>query len=202
MGRKFPAHLFQFKRGPHVNSKKTQTNAFANLIGSIIFIIIGIWAWMKADSFKEVRNTYVQPAAFPRIMIAGMLIFSVALLIQSIWALMRMDKAAPDSALMEGPLVRKAPSFDFLHDKGLQGAALVMALCVVYTLLFKRIGYVIDSFLLSVAVMILIGKRKPVQMILISLLVPLVMFIIFYKVLKVNIPMGPLKFMRDMLDKI
>ena len=50
--------------------------------------------------------------------------------------------------------------------------------------------------------MILIGKRKPVQMILISLLVPLVMFIIFYKVLKVNIPMGPLKFMRDMLDKI
>jgi putative tricarboxylic transport membrane protein len=185
-----------------LNSKKTQTNAFANLIGSIVFLVIGTGCWIKAASFKEVRNTYVQPAAFPRIMIAGMLIFAAALLIQSIHALLTMDKAAPDSALMEGPLVKKAPSFDFLHDKGLQGALLVMVLCVAYTMLFKPLGYVAASFLLSIAIMFLIGKRKPVQMILISVLVPLAMFIIFYKVLKVNIPMGPLKFLRDLLDML
>ncbi len=185
-----------------MNSKKTQTNAFANLIGSIVFLVLGIGCWFKADTFKEVRNTYVQPAAFPKIMIAGMLIFAAALLIQSIHALLTMDKAASDSALMEGPLVKRAPSFDVLHDRGLQGALLMMVLCIAYTMLFKPLGYVLASFLLSVVIMILIGKRKPVQMILISLLVPLLMFIVFYKVLKVNIPMGPLTFLRDLLDKL
>ena len=185
-----------------MNNKKTQTNAFANLIGSIIFLAIGIWAWVKASSFKEVRNTYVQPAAFPKIMIAGLIIFSAILLIQSIWALRKMDTAAPDSALMEGYLPKKAPTLNVRRDKGLQGALLCMVLCIAYVMLFKPLGYVLASFLLSMAIMFLIGKRKPVQMILVSLLVPLVMFIIFYKVLKVNIPMGPLSFLRDILDRI
>ena len=180
--------------------KKTQTNAFANLIGGLIFLAGGIWAWIKAESFQEVRNTYVQPAAFSKIMTVGMIIFAVALIIQSVWALIRMDKAAPDSALMEGYLPEKAPSLDILHDKGLQGAVLVMILGIIYTLLFKPLGYVLDSFFLSMAIMYMIGKRKPVQMILISFLVPLAMFVIFYQVLKVNIPMGPLKFLRDFLD--
>ena len=59
--------------------KKTQTVAFANLIGSIFFIILGIWAWIKAGTFDEVQNTYVQPSTFPRVMITGMLIFAVVL---------------------------------------------------------------------------------------------------------------------------
>lgn len=180
--------------------KKTQTNAFANLIGGIIFLVGGIWAWIKAASFQEVRNTYVQPAAFSKIMTVGMLIFAAALIIQSIWALLTMDKAAEDSALMEGPLVEKAPTLNVLKNKGLQGAFLVMILSIIYTLLFKPLGYVLDSFLLSMAIMYLIGKRNPVQMILLSAIIPLVMFVIFYQVLKVNIPMGPLQFIRDFLD--
>ena len=182
--------------------KKTQTNAFANLIGSLIFLALGIWAYVTAGSFKEVRNTYVQPAAFSRIMATGLSIFSLMLLIQSVWALTHMDKAAETSALMEGPLPEKAPSLNVLKDRGLQGALFVMALCVIYAMLFKPLGYVLDSFLICMIIMFLIGKRNPVQMVLISALVPLAMFIIFYKVLKVNIPMGPLKFIRDFLDTI
>ena len=40
--------------------KKTQTVAFANLIGSIFFIILGIWAWLQTGKFEEVKNSFVQ----------------------------------------------------------------------------------------------------------------------------------------------
>ncbi len=70
--------------------KKTQTMAFANLIGSIFFIILGVWAWIQTGKFEEVKNSYVQAAMFPRVMIAGMLIFSVILFVQSILRLMTM----------------------------------------------------------------------------------------------------------------
>ena len=40
------------------------------------------------------------------------------------------------------------------------------------------------------------------EMVAVSILVPLVMWLIFYKVLTVNIPMGPLQFLRDLVDMI
>ena len=72
--------------------KKTKTQAFANLIGSLIFIAVGVWALIQTYSFQEVKNTYVQAAVFPQIMCVGMLIFAVILLIQSIIKLMTMMK--------------------------------------------------------------------------------------------------------------
>ena len=55
--------------------KKTQTQAFANLVASILFIVFGAWALMQTYGFQEVKNTYVQPALFPQIMTVGLLIF-------------------------------------------------------------------------------------------------------------------------------
>ncbi len=47
----------------------------------------------------------------------------------------------------------------------------------------------------------MIGLRKPVPLLLISILVPLGMWLVFYKFLSVNIPMGVLQFLRDLVDK-
>ena len=47
-----------------------------------------------------------------------------------------------------------------------------------------------------------IGKRNWVQMVLVSVLVPLLMWLVFYKVLTVNIPLGPLNFLRTLVDMI
>ena len=55
--------------------------------------------------------------------------------------------------------------------------------------------------ILSGIVMWLIGVRKPVQLVLIAVLVPLGMWLVFYKLLQVNIPMGVLQFLRDLVDK-
>ena len=174
--------------------KKTKTQAFANLIGSLIFIAVGVWALIQTYSFQEVKNTYVQAAVFPQIMCVGMLIFAVILLIQSIVKLMTMDENAP--------LAEPAASINFIKDKGVLAALFVMLLCALFVVFFKPLGYVVCGAVLCFVIMVLIGKRNWLQMVLVSILVPLGMWLVFYKVLTVNIPMGPLQFLRDLVDMI
>ena len=174
--------------------KKTKTQAFANLIGSLIFIAVGVWALIQTYSFQEVKNTYVQAAAFPQIMCVGMLIFAVILLIQSIIKLMTMDE--------NDPLAEPAASINFIKDKGVLAALFVMLLCALFVVCFKPLGYVVCGAVLCFVIMVLIGKRNWLQMVLVSILVPLGMWLVFYKVLTVNIPMGPLQFLRDLVDMI
>ncbi len=174
--------------------KKTKTQAFANLIGSLIFIAVGVWALIQTYSFQEVKNTYVQAAVFPQIMCVGMLIFAVILLIQSIIKLMTMDE--------NDPLAEPAASINFIKDRGVLAALFVMLLCALFVVFFKPLGYVVCGAVLCFVIMVLIGKRNWLQMVLVSILVPLGMWLVFYKVLTVNIPMGPLQFLRDLVDMI
>lgn len=174
--------------------KKTQTKAFSNLIASLVLLAFEVWGWIQSDTIKTAKNAAVQPATFPRIMIIGMGIFTVILLIQSI---IKLGSMKPDD-----PLAARAETLNFIRDKGVRAALITILLCCAYVYFFKSLGYVIVSFLLSGIIMWMIGLRKPVPLILISALVPLGMWLIFYKLLKVNIPMGPLQFLRDLVDKI
>ena len=154
--------------------KKTQSKAFANLIASILLLCFEGWAWYQTTLIKTAKNAAVQPSAFPRLV----------------------------SMKANDPLAAKAESLNFIKDKGVLAALFVIVLCAVYTYFFKSAGYVIVSFLLSAIIMWLIGLRKPVPLLLISALVPLGMWLVFYKFLAVNIPMGWLQFLRDLVDKI
>ena len=174
--------------------KKTQTKAFSNLIASLLLLCFEGWAWYQTTLIKTAKNAAVQPSAFPRIMIIGMAVFTVTLLIQSIIKLASMKA--------DDPLAEKAESLNFLKDKGVLAALFVIVLCAAYTYFFKSAGYVIVSFVLSGIIMWLIGLRKPVPLLLISALVPLGMWLVFYKFLSVNIPMGWLQFLRDLVDKM
>lgn len=174
--------------------KKPQTKAFANLIAALLLIAFEIWAWVQSGKIKVAKNAAVQPSAFPRIMIIGMAVFTVILLLQSLIKIARMQ---PDD-----PLHEKAESLNPVRDRGVLAALFVILLCCLYVYFFKNLGYVVVSFLLSGIIMWLIGLRKPVPLLLISSLVPLGMWLIFYKFLTVNIPMGVLQFLRDLVDKI
>ena len=171
-----------------MNKDKMKTMDFSNLVGSIIFLAIGIWAWFQTDNFPEVANTYVQASTFPRVMM-------VVLLIQSIFKLMGTMKPTDPVAVEVGTL-------NPLKDKGVAAAYLVMLLCVLFAALFKSCGYILCAVGLSMIIMFLIGKRNWVQMVLVSVLVPLLMWLVFYKVLTVNIPLGPLNFLRTLVDMI
>ena len=174
--------------------KKTQTKAFSNLIASLVLIAFEVWAWLQTNNIKTAKKAAVQPSTFPRIMIIGMAVFTVILLIQS---LLKLSNMKPDD-----PLAEKAETMNLFRDKGVLAALIVVLLCVGYVYFFKSLGYVVVSFLLCAIIMWMIGLRNPVKLILISLLVPLGMWLIFYKMLQVNIPMGWLQFLKDLVDKI
>lgn len=176
-----------------MDTKVTKTKAFSNLIISILLIIFEIWALVQTTQIKTAKNAAVQPSAFPRIMIIGMGIFTVTLFVQSIVKLIHMKS--------DDPLAEPAETLNPAKDKGVLAAFFVILLCVCYVLFFKNLGYVVVSFVISAVIMWLIGQRNPVKLLLISLLVPLGMWLIFYKFLAVNIPMGILQFLRDIVDK-
>ena len=173
--------------------KKTQTKAFSNLVVSLLLIALEVFAWVQTGNIKTAKNAAVQPSTFPRIMIIGMTVFTVILLVQSVIKLLKMEQT--------DPLAQKAPSMNFVKDKGVLAALFLIALCALYVWGFRTLGYVLVSMILSGIVMWLIGVRKPVQLVLIAVLVPLGMWLVFYKLRQVNIPMGVLQFLRDLVDK-
>ena len=174
--------------------KKMKTVAFSNLVGALIFLALGVWAFFKTLSFQVIKNSYAQPALFPQIMSAGLIIFSLAVVIQSICKLATMKD--------DDPLAAPTASINVLKNKGVQAAVLVIALCVGFVALFDVLGYVLASAIIGIIIMYLIGKRDIKVMLLVGILVPLVMWIVFYKVLAVNIPMGVLEPLKDLIDLI
>lgn len=175
--------------------KKTQTKAYANLVCSIVLLVIEIWAFVETGTFRVVKNATVQPATFPRVMLAGMIIFTVILLIQSV---LKLKSGMKQDDMWAEP----AASINIIKNKGVQAAVFVIVLCALYVALFNLLGYVAVSAIVATIIMVLIGKRKPLQIVLVSVLVPLGMWLIFYKILTVNIPMGVLQPLRDLVDMI
>ena len=174
--------------------KKTKTKAFASLVSSIILLIFEIWAYIETTGFRVHKRAFVQPATFPQIMICGMFIFTVILFIQSFIKVTRgMREEDPENEL--------AASINPFTNKGVAAALFVIILCVIYTFLFDKLGYVLVSACISIIIMLLIGKRDLKIIIPVSIIVPLVMWFIFYKLLTVNIPMGVLQPLRDFVDK-
>ncbi len=174
--------------------KKTQSKAFANLICSLFLLAFEIWTYIETTGFRIHKRAHVQPATFPQIMITGMFIFTVILFVQSLLKVIRgMNEFDPDNEM--------SASINPFKNRGVAAAFFVIVLCVLYTYLFDRLGYVLVSACISIIIMWLIGKRNFVMMILVSFLVPLIMWFIFYKLLTVNIPMGILQPLRDIVDK-
>ena len=174
--------------------KKTQTKAFANLVASLILLAFEIWAYVQTFGFKIVKKAAVQPATFPQIMAIGMMFFTVVLLIQSLLKLKNMNE--------DDPLAAPAASINVFKNKGVQAGAFVIVLCIAYAALFEVLGYVLISAIVAAIIMYLIGKRDVKQILLVSVLVPLLMWFVFYKLLTVNIPMGVLQPLRDLIDML
>ena len=173
---------------------KINTKAFSDLIGGIIFAALAAWALVQTYGFQTVPNMAVQPSLFPQIMSIGLLVFSIAVIVINAVKLMTMTEN--DSQ------VEPASSINVLKNKGVQSALIVIVMCVLYVALFDMLGYVLCSALIGIVIMYMIGKRDPMIMLPVGILVPLVMWIIFYKVLQVNIPMGVLQPLKDLIDMI
>lgn len=156
--------------------------AFANIVTASIFILIGIYAVVASYSFRTVNNTTVQPATIPRFMAWAMMICAAVVLVMNAFKL--------------GRDTEKAESLT-LKDRGIRGALYCLAISVAYWLLWEPVGFLILAPIAMFGLMYLIDMRNYKTMALVALLLPVIMWLLFYKALSISVPLGPLEFIYD-----
>jgi putative tricarboxylic transport membrane protein len=157
--------------------KKPRTMPFANRVAGVFGILIGGTAYWMTTSFKQFINVPVGPEVFPQIMSVALILFSAILLVQSFFTKDR----------------RRAPTLS-LRDKGMQRMLMVLGIVVLMFLLWDTVGFLILSPLVLFLLMTVSGARNWATMIILSLGIAIVVWLLFWKVLVIEIPLGPLNF--------
>lgn len=164
------------------STSKTKSMAFANIVTSLVFIALGVYAVVESYSFRIVHNSAVQPAAFPRFMAWAMIICAVVVLVMNVVKLERDTEKAPGLSL---------------KDRGIRGALYCLVVSLVFYFLWEPVGFFILAPIVMFVLMYLIDMRNYGMMAIVAIVLPLVMWLLFYKVLSISIPLGPLEIIYD-----
>ena len=142
-------------------------------------ILIGIYCYITASGWRiSAMSDPAGAAAVPKIMSAGFICIGVILIIGSFF------------------LKKKDESEAFIDKDSLFTLAMMAAICFAYLLVLPHIGYLLATPLLIIGIMWLLGTRKIMPLLLVSLGTTLVLFVIFYFMLRINLPLG---FTRDFI---
>lgn len=158
--------------------KKTSGMAFANILGALAFIAVAAYAFVQSLAFKQFKNVPVGPEVFPRMMAAALAISCAALLIQSLRGKAQ-GKAAPTLSL---------------KSRGMRRMLLCAGVVAALIALWNVAGFWILGPLSMFAVMWLMDMREYKTMAIVSLAVVLVVWLLFWKVLNISLPLGPFEF--------
>lgn len=162
--------------------KKTSKMAFANIVTALVFAAIGVYAIVASGKIRVVNNAAVQPSTFPRVMAVMMIICAAVVCVMNVL------KLSTDTE--EAPIISP-------RDRGIRGVLYCLALAVVYTFLWESVGFLILAPIAMFALMWLIRMRNYKVMVIVSIVLPLVVWLLFYKALAISIPIGPLTVIYD-----
>lgn len=135
---------------------------------------------------KVARNPYaLQPNVWPSVILALLMICVVFNIIKII----RKNKGNPDFSMKS--FLGSIPGF--LKSKLFLGILIV----VVMSFLLEPLGFMVTCFLFLVLYGLLLGYRKILVLLLVSLLITFVLYICFGVLLSVNLPRGTIPFLRN-----
>lgn len=145
----------------------------ADIIAGVLGILLSFYIFMESAKFPEDNVLLMGPSFFPRILAVLMLIMSITLIV---------------IALM-GKSAKTAEKLD-IRDPGIQRSIIALVATVIYLLLFKRLGFILDSILYLMFLMYLLKLRNYVQMVLVSIGVSVAVYFIFKVGLSITLPLG------------
>ncbi len=149
---------------------------FANIGIGVVGILISVYVIVTAAGFPPNQSAVDPGAAYFPTLIAGLvIILCVVLIVRSL-----MGKGADINETV--PVT-----------SGLKRACLGVALFVAYCALFKPLGFVLDTILLCFLGMLLLQNRKYIQMIVISVVTSVAIYVIFADFLGAKLPAGVLE---------
>ena len=145
----------------------------ANIGVGVIGILISAYVIYTASGFPA-NQSAVDPGAayFPILMSIFVIAMCLLLIVRS--------------------LMGKGVDIDetFAITPGIKRAGLGVLLFVCYCFLFKPLGFVLDSILLSFLGMLLLQNRKYIQMLIVSAATSIVIYVIFANFLGAKLPAG------------
>ncbi|MBF4692112.1 tripartite tricarboxylate transporter TctB family protein [Fusibacter ferrireducens] len=127
----------------------------------IFFILFGLWLIFASSSMAKIEG------AFPRMIGIFTLIVALYQLYSDLRATTYKNK---------------------FKDANILKVAMILIVLIVYTVLFDKIGYMIDTFLLSLFTMITLGYKNKMKAAMLSFLITTGVFLIFSILLKVPLP--------------
>lgn len=147
----------------------------ANLIIGVLGICLGGYVIYTASRFPE-NNSAVDPGAayFPTLLGAFVALLCIILIVTTLLG----NKGEADEALTITPGVKRA------------GAGMVIF--IIYCLLFKTLGFILDTIWMCFAGMFLLQNRSYVKMALISIAASVAIYVVFVILLGAKLPAGVL----------
>lgn len=148
----------------------------ANIVVSALCVLLGAYVISVAKGFPENLSAVDPgPAYFPTLM-AGMVILLSLIL---------------GGLAVSGKGKDAGEQLDF--HAGSRRAAAGVILFFLYCLLFKKLGFIIDSIWFCIASMVLLQNRKYQVVIITSIAVSVVIYFVFASMLGAKLPAGLLK---------
>jgi putative tricarboxylic transport membrane protein len=147
----------------------------ADIIAGVLGIALCFFIFYITTSFPEDQVVRVGPAFFPRLVAAGLGIFSAILLL---------------TAFTRKHLETHS-GFSF-KDRGVQRGIISFVATVIYCLFFEYLGFITCTIIYLIFLMLLLKDRQYVQLTIISITVTITVFFIFRILLNITLPMGTL----------
>ena len=150
----------------HLKNQKFQEGLVVLLLG----IALGVYSLYKFYT-AAVKTTWIMsPYLFPLLLAAFTVLVSISLLLEAVHEI----RAGAESG-GKGRL-------------NLKNVAVVMLLCIAYAALLPRLGFTVASMLFLAALIWFLGERKIWLLAAISVVMPLLLYVIFGVLLSVRLP--------------
>ena len=147
----------------------------ADVVGGGVGVLIGSYAIWEAQRMPVDVIMKIGPGFFPTILAALLIVFSLALIANA----------------LRGRSIGKAEPFRW-SDPGVRRGAVMLVAAALFCLALKPLGFIPISILFLLVMMLVFGNRKPLALLLAPLSVTAGIWVIFEKLLHLNLPQGVL----------
>jgi putative tricarboxylic transport membrane protein len=146
----------------------------ADSVAALLIAVLGVWVLWQATSLREGPGyAAVGPRVFPMVVGVGMMVSGLALL----WSSWRVGSAQDSEA---------TPAADWATLLGMAAAL------AGYIVLYRPLGFIAASTVFLVAGAWILGSRSPLRDVLAGVLVSVGTFVLFTRLLGLELPVGPL----------
>jgi putative tricarboxylic transport membrane protein len=147
----------------------------ADIVAGLIGILIGVYIVWEGSTMPADVVMKIGPSFFPNILAGFLIVCSLALIVTALRGRSKGSVA---------PLR--------VSDPGVQRGLITLAATLVYCILLKPLGFIPTSLAFMVFMMVTLGRRKPMSLIAAPWVVTLSVWVVFEKILHLDLPPGVL----------